>query len=111
MPEVFGENRASTIASIWRLSVPYVRSDDRWAGRILLGAAIAIELPLVAIQVILNDGTVRVFIALLAARAFRLHVHCHVILKDRKHIAAEHEDYSLPQLRRLPEGANSALPR
>ena len=24
-------------------------------------------------------------------------VHCHVILKDRKHIAAEHEDYSLPQ--------------
>ena len=46
---------ASTIASIWRLSLPYFRSDDRWAGRILLGAVIAIELSLVALQVILNQ--------------------------------------------------------
>jgi len=46
---------ASTIAAIWRLSVPYFHSDDRWAGRILLGAVIAIELALVALNVILNE--------------------------------------------------------
>jgi vitamin B12/bleomycin/antimicrobial peptide transport system ATP-binding/permease protein len=46
---------ASAIATIWRLSIPYFRSEDRWAGRILLGAVIAIELSLVAIQVILNQ--------------------------------------------------------
>jgi vitamin B12/bleomycin/antimicrobial peptide transport system ATP-binding/permease protein len=45
----------STIATIWRLSIPYFRSEDRWPGRILLGAVIAIELSLVAIQVILNQ--------------------------------------------------------
>ncbi len=46
---------ATTIATIWRLSIPYFRSDDRWPGRILLAAVIAIELSLVAIQVILNQ--------------------------------------------------------
>jgi vitamin B12/bleomycin/antimicrobial peptide transport system ATP-binding/permease protein len=46
---------ASTIATIWRLSLPYFRSEDRWPGRILLGAVIAIELSLVAIHVILNQ--------------------------------------------------------
>ena len=46
---------ASTIASIWGLSIPYFRSEDRWAGRALLGAVIVIELSLVAIQVILNE--------------------------------------------------------
>jgi putative ATP-binding cassette transporter len=43
------------VATIWRLSIPYFRSEERWAGRILLGAVIAIELSLVAIQVILNE--------------------------------------------------------
>ena len=46
---------ASTIATIWRLSIPYFRSDDRWVGRALLGAVIAVELSLVALQVILNQ--------------------------------------------------------
>jgi vitamin B12/bleomycin/antimicrobial peptide transport system ATP-binding/permease protein len=46
---------ASTIADIWRLAVPYFRSDDRWPARILLGAVVAIELSLVGIQVILNQ--------------------------------------------------------
>ena len=45
----------STIATIWRLSIPYYRSDDRWPGRILLASVIAIELSLVAIQVVLNQ--------------------------------------------------------
>ncbi len=46
---------ASTIATIWRLSVPYYRSEDRWPGRILLGAVIAIELSTVGLQVMLNE--------------------------------------------------------
>ncbi len=46
---------ASTLATIWRLSVPYYRSEDRWPGRLLLGAVVAIELSLVAINVILNQ--------------------------------------------------------
>jgi len=45
----------ATIATIWRLSAPYFRSEDRWPGRILLGGVIAIELSLVALQVILNQ--------------------------------------------------------
>ena len=45
----------STLATIWRLSAPYFRAEDRWPGRLLLGALIAIELSLVAIQVILNE--------------------------------------------------------
>ena len=44
----------SMIATIWRLSLPYFRSDDRKAGRILLIAVVAMELGLVALQVILN---------------------------------------------------------
>ena len=44
----------ATLATIWRLSAPYFRSEDRWPGRILLGAVIAIELSLVGINVILN---------------------------------------------------------
>jgi putative ATP-binding cassette transporter len=45
---------ASTTAAIWRLSVPYFRSEDRWPGRILLAGVIAVELSMVALQVILN---------------------------------------------------------
>ncbi|MGA3310773.1 MAG: ABC transporter ATP-binding protein/permease, partial [Xanthobacteraceae bacterium] len=45
----------STLATIWRLSIPYYRSEDRWRGRILLGAVVAIELSFVALQVILNE--------------------------------------------------------
>jgi vitamin B12/bleomycin/antimicrobial peptide transport system ATP-binding/permease protein len=49
------KNFASTIALIWRLSAPYFRSEDRWPGRILLAAVLAVELSLVAAQVILNQ--------------------------------------------------------
>lgn len=44
----------STIATIWRLSLPYFRSDDRNAGCLLLFAVVGMELALVALQVILN---------------------------------------------------------
>jgi putative ATP-binding cassette transporter len=46
---------AATLATIGRLSLPYFRSEDRWAGRLLLAAVIAIELSIVAITVILNQ--------------------------------------------------------
>ena len=45
----------ATLAVIWRLAVPYFRSEDRWAGRILLGAVVAIELSIVAITVLINQ--------------------------------------------------------
>jgi vitamin B12/bleomycin/antimicrobial peptide transport system ATP-binding/permease protein len=55
---------ASTIAIIWRLSVPYFRSEDRWPGRILLGAVVAIELSLVALEVMFNEWYNRFYNAL-----------------------------------------------
>ena len=41
----------STLATIWRLAIPYFRSEHRVAGRILLASVIAIELAVVAINV------------------------------------------------------------
>ncbi|HET9715525.1 MAG TPA: ABC transporter ATP-binding protein/permease [Pseudolabrys sp.] len=45
----------STVAIVWRLASPYFRSEDRWAGRLLLAAVIAIELSIVGITVLLNS--------------------------------------------------------
>ena len=45
----------ATLATIGRLALPYFRSEDRWPGRVLLGAVIGIELSIVAITVILNQ--------------------------------------------------------
>ena len=45
----------STLAIIWRLASPYFRSEDKWAGRILLAAVIVIELSIVGINVLLNS--------------------------------------------------------
>jgi putative ATP-binding cassette transporter len=45
----------ATLATIVRLALPYFRSEDRWPGRLLLGAVIAIELSVVAATVILNQ--------------------------------------------------------
>jgi vitamin B12/bleomycin/antimicrobial peptide transport system ATP-binding/permease protein len=45
----------ATLATIVRLALPYFRSEDRWAGRLLLAAVIGIELSIVAITVILNQ--------------------------------------------------------
>jgi putative ATP-binding cassette transporter len=49
------KNFVSSLGIIWRLAVPYFRSEDRWPARLLLAAVVAIELALVAIQVILNQ--------------------------------------------------------
>jgi putative ATP-binding cassette transporter len=45
----------STLAIVWRIAGPYFFSEDRWAGRILLAAVIAIELSIVGINVLLNS--------------------------------------------------------
>jgi vitamin B12/bleomycin/antimicrobial peptide transport system ATP-binding/permease protein len=54
----------STLAIIWRLARPYFFSEDRWAGRVLLGTVIAIELSVVAINVMLNQWNNRFYNAL-----------------------------------------------
>ncbi len=54
----------ATLATIWRLAVPYFRSEDRLAGRVLLTAVIAIELSNVGIMVLLNQWNARFYNAL-----------------------------------------------
>jgi len=56
--------RFVTFAVIWRLAKPYFFSEDRWAGRILLAAVIAIELAIVGITVLLNLWNARFYNAL-----------------------------------------------
>lgn len=43
------------LADVWRLSIPYFRGEDRWAGRILLAAVIALEFAWVYATVLLNE--------------------------------------------------------
>ncbi|WP_316160542.1 ABC transporter ATP-binding protein/permease [Bradyrhizobium sp. SZCCHNRI20481] len=57
-------NLRSTVATVWRIAIPYFRSEDKVAGRVLLAAVIAIELSLVAIQVLVNQWQNRFFNAL-----------------------------------------------
>jgi putative ATP-binding cassette transporter len=57
-------NIRSTLAIVWRIAAPYFRSEDRWAGRVLLAAVIAIELSLVFINVLLNQWNNRFYNAL-----------------------------------------------
>ncbi len=52
---------ASTLAIIWRLAVPYFRSEDRWPGRILLAAVVGIELGMVGLNVAFNYWNARFY--------------------------------------------------
>jgi putative ATP-binding cassette transporter len=54
----------STLATIWRLAIPYFRSEDRWAGRALLAAVLAIELAVVGVTVLINQWNARFYNAL-----------------------------------------------
>jgi vitamin B12/bleomycin/antimicrobial peptide transport system ATP-binding/permease protein len=54
----------STLKIVWRIAIPYFRSEDKRAGRWLLGAMIAIELSLVANDVLLNQWRNRFYNAL-----------------------------------------------
>ena len=57
-------NIRATLATVWRIAAPYFRSEDKWAGRGLLAAVIAIELALVAIDVLVNQWQNRFYNAL-----------------------------------------------
>jgi putative ATP-binding cassette transporter len=57
-------NIRSTLATVWRISAPYFRSEDKWAGCGLLAAVIAIELALVANSVLFNQWRNRFYNAL-----------------------------------------------
>lgn len=50
--------------AVFRLSLPYFRSEDRRAGLALLGAVVGIELSIVAVNVLINQWNARFFNAL-----------------------------------------------
>src|SRR5712691_7290176 len=54
----------SSLSTIWRLAIPYFRSEDRWPGRVLLAAVITTELSLVGIMVLLNEWNRKFYNAL-----------------------------------------------
>ena len=49
---------------MWRIAVPYFRSEDKFAGRLLLAAVIAIELMVVGLNVLFNQWNNRFYNAL-----------------------------------------------
>ena len=57
-------NIRSTLATVWRIAAPYFSSEDKWAGRGLLGAVISIELLLVGNDVLVNQWRNRWYTAL-----------------------------------------------
>jgi vitamin B12/bleomycin/antimicrobial peptide transport system ATP-binding/permease protein len=54
----------STLATIWRLAIPYFHSEDKWPGRALLAAVVTIELAVVAVTVLINQWNARFYNAL-----------------------------------------------
>jgi vitamin B12/bleomycin/antimicrobial peptide transport system ATP-binding/permease protein len=58
------KNIRATLKIVWRIAIPYFRSEDQRAGRWLLAAVIAIELSLVANDVLLNWWRNRFYTAL-----------------------------------------------
>lgn len=58
------QNTSAVLAAAWRIATPYFRSEDKWAARLLLITVIAIELALVAIDVLLNQWNNRFYNAL-----------------------------------------------
>jgi len=57
-------NIRATLAIVWRIATPYFRSEDKWAGRGLLAAVIALELASVGLDVLLNQWRNRFYNAL-----------------------------------------------
>jgi putative ATP-binding cassette transporter len=51
-------------ATVWRIAAPYFRSEDKFAGRLLLASVVTIELTVVAINVLLNQWNNRFYNAL-----------------------------------------------
>jgi putative ATP-binding cassette transporter len=65
---------ASALASIWKLAIPYFRSEDRRVGCLLLGAVIGLELAAVGVTVLINQWNARFYNAL-QDRAWNAFVH------------------------------------
>ncbi|MDH2345751.1 ABC transporter ATP-binding protein/permease [Bradyrhizobium sp. SSUT77] len=61
------KNISATLAIVWRIAAPYFRSEDKWAGCGLLAAVIAMELALVAIDVLVNQWQNRFYSSLQAS--------------------------------------------
>jgi putative ATP-binding cassette transporter len=57
-------NLRATLAIVWRIAVPYFRSEDKWAGCGLLTLVIGIELTVVANSVLFNQWRARFYNAL-----------------------------------------------
>ncbi|HEY7842525.1 MAG TPA: ABC transporter ATP-binding protein/permease [Bradyrhizobium sp.] len=57
-------NIRATLVIVWRIAVPYFKSEDKWAGCILLATVIAIELALVGTDVLVNQWRNRFYNAL-----------------------------------------------
>jgi putative ATP-binding cassette transporter len=70
------KNIRATLATVWRIALPYFRSEDKWAGLGLLAAVILIELMLVAIDVLVNQWQNRFYSAL---QAYELDTFVHEI--------------------------------
>lgn len=58
------QNTSAVLAAAWRIATPYFKSEDKWAARLLLVSVIAIELALVAIDVLVNQWNNRFYNAL-----------------------------------------------
>lgn len=54
----------STLVVIWRIAIPYFRSEDRWAGRALLAGIVALVIISVAVDVEINQWNARFYNAL-----------------------------------------------
>jgi putative ATP-binding cassette transporter len=52
------------LTTVWRIAAPYFSSEDKWAGRGLLAAVIAIELAIVGLNVMFNFWNSRFYNAL-----------------------------------------------
>jgi vitamin B12/bleomycin/antimicrobial peptide transport system ATP-binding/permease protein len=57
-------NIRATLAIVWRIAVPYFKSEDKRAGCVLLASVIAIELALVGTDVLINQWRNRFYNAL-----------------------------------------------
>ncbi len=52
-----------TPSTVWRIAAPYFRSEDKFAGRLLLASVITLELTVVGINVLLNQWNNRFYTA------------------------------------------------
>ena len=58
------KNLRSTLATVWRIASPYFRSDDKWAGGVLLASVIGIEIGTVVLNLIFTNWQNRFYNAL-----------------------------------------------